>query len=156
MHRNNKQWKMKWGQNLLSLKYQRSLPVGFGGSKTVGRDRIVADTWRSLMVLFGSEEEGNRLSTGRVQPRGRHTALSGAAGPGQGHGTAMPSSRPGWGTQSLTWARGQTGTATPQAAICWAHAGKTYTNKRVILALAAPIPMSCFAGQDIHKSLMGS
>lgn len=92
MHRNNKQWKMKWGQNLLSLKYQRSLPVGFAGSKTVGRNRIVADTWHSLMVLFGSEEEENRLSTGRVQPRGSCTALTGAAGPGQGtwHSTSQP------------------------------------------------------------------
>lgn len=147
---------MKWGQNLLSLKYQRSLPVGFGGSKTAGRDRIVADTWRSLTVLFGSKEEGNRLSTGRVQPRGRHTALTGRQGQGRDTAQQCPAHGLAGGTQSLTWARGQTGTATPQAAICWAHAGKTYTNKRVILALAAPIPMSCFAGQDIYKSLMGS
>lgn len=112
---------MKWGQNLLLLKCQRSLPVGFGGSKTVGRDRIGADTWHSLAVLFGSEEEGNRLSTGRAQPRGSHTALTGArAGDMAQHDPAQGLAG---GTQSLTWTRGQTGTATPQAAICWAHAG---------------------------------
>lgn len=156
MHRNNKRWKMKWGQNLLSLKYQRSLPVGFGGSKTAGRDRIAADTWRSLTVLFGSEEEGNRLSTGRAQPRGSRTARMGRQGQGRGHGTARPSPRPGWGTHSLTWTRGQTGTATPQAAICWAHAGENIHEQAGDTCIGSSHSMSCFAGQDIHKSLMGS
>lgn len=138
MHRNNKRWKMKWGQNLLSLKYQRSLPVGFGGSKTVGRDRIVADTWHSLMVLFGSEEEGNRLSTGRVQPQGSRTALTGAAGPGQGtwHSTSLwlGHSQPHLDTRT-----NRHGHATG-CDLLGPRGGKTYTNKRVILALAAPIP----------------
>ena len=60
-------------------------------------------------------------------------------------------------TQSLTPAGGQAGTTTPQAEICWAHSEeKTYTNKQVIFAFAVPISMSCFAGQDIYESLMGS
>lgn len=155
MHRNNKQWKMKWGQNLLSLKCQRSLPVGFGGSKTAGRDQIVADTWHSLTVLFGSGEEGNRLSTGRVQPRGSHTALTRAAGPGQGtwHST---SPRPGWGHSEphlgtrTNRHRHATGCDLlgPRGGNIHEQAGDT--------CIGSSHSMSCFAGQDIHKSLMGS
>lgn len=134
MHRNNKQWKMKWGQNLLSLKYQRSLPVGFGGSKTVGRDRIVADTWHSLTVLFGSEEEGNRQgsASGHSPHRGGRARAGDVAQPKPKAWLGALRASPGHEDKPAP-PRHRLRSAGPTR-------GKTYTNKRVILALAAPIP----------------
>lgn len=130
---------MKWGQNLLSLKCQRSLPVGFGGSKTAGRDRIVADTWHSLTVLFGSGEEGNRLSTGRVQPRGSHSPHWG----GRARAGDVAQHQPKAWLGALRASPGQEDKPAPprhRLRSAGPTRGKTYTNKQVILALAAPIP----------------
>lgn len=127
MHRNNKQWKMKWGQNLRSLKYQRSLPVGFAGSKTVQRDRIVADTWLSYGFIWlwrGREPAVHRQGSASGQPHSPHWGGRARAGDVAQH---VPAQGVAGGTQSLPWTRGQTGTAMPQAAICWAHAGEKHT-----------------------------
>lgn len=145
MHRNNKQWKMKHYQNLLSLKHQRLLPVVFAGSKAC-RDSTVPNCWQSLTVLFCSREEGCQQA-GSASGQLHILHQDGCA-----WGMSPATGVTWWGhisgkvlagyTHSITYERGQAGTATPQAVIHWVHPEvQTYMSKWYLhLQFAFPCP----------------
>lgn len=145
MHRKNKQWKMKRDQNLLSLKYQRSLPVVLAGSKTGGRDRIVPNCRQTRTLLGFSTRAAAHPSPGRMCPRGAPCGR-GRAGRAGVHGAAHPSRNPGWG-HSEPHPGGRTGRhCCATGCDLLGPLGGKNIHEQAIFAFAVPISMSCFAG----------